>query len=724
MPLDRQGKSDQAQGRNSRLEKPAALWAATIPRAMSKWGLAAVAALAGLLLAAAPPAGKAPAPSRDIVLITIDTLRADAPGFAGNARARTPVLDRLAAQGRVFTNAHAHNVVTLPSHTNILTGLYPFQHGIRDNTGFRLPANVPTLATVLHGAGYATGAFVGAFPLDSQFGLNRGFDVYDDHYPKGEHETEFVLAERRGDEVVRLALAWWRAQQGRPRFLWVHLYDPHAPYDPPPPFAARFKDNPYLGEVAAADSFLAPLLGPFLDGREKPALVMVTGDHGEALGEHGEQTHGLFAYEPTLKVPLVVWGRGVGPGRDGRSARHVDIFPTVLQAAGVDAPAPAGLRRPGRSLLGPPDAGDSYFESLSTTLNRGWAPLRGLLRGGTKFISLPLPEVYELPKDPREKDNRFDAEQAAAQRVFAALPRESAWPPRREAPTSEDEARLRSLGYVAGSAGVRESYGPEDDPKRLIGLDQKVHDTIDLYMRGKLGDSVRLARELVKERPTMSLGHSLLAQALLQAGKTPEALDVMLKARAQGAISDSLLRQLGLTLSEVGRAGEAVDLLKPLAETLGDPESLDAYALALSEAGRQKEAYDILQRVIKSDPDDPKAWEQLGLVELRLGHWPQARDRSRQALSLNPRLPLAWNDLGVALFQLGQKDEALDAWQKAVDLQPDLWDALWNLGTEAAGRGRTAQARKALERFAAGAPPARYGPDIEKAKAYLRQGKP
>ncbi|HEV2851992.1 MAG TPA: sulfatase-like hydrolase/transferase [Thermoanaerobaculia bacterium] len=694
---------------------------------MLKQSCTAVSILAVFLLAAAVSAQSAKAParpaaSRDIVLITIDTLRADAPGFAGNKRSQTPVLDRLAAQGRVFTNAHAHNVVTLPSHTNILTGLYPFQHGVRDNSGFVLPESIPTLATVLHGAGYATGAFVGAFPLDSQFGLDHGFDVYDDHYPEGADEEEFVIAERRGDEVVRLALSWWQKQKGKPRFLWVHLYDPHAAYEPPEPFASRFRDNPYLGEVAAADSFLAPLLGPFLDGKEKPALVVVTGDHGEALGEHGEETHGLFAYEATLKVPLVVWGRGVAPGRDARPARHVDIFPSILQVAGVNAPG--GFRRPGRSLLAPPVAGDSdsYFESLSTTLNRGWAPLRGLLRNGRKFIALPLPEVYDLPKDPGEKDNRFDEERTAARGVFAALPRESAWPPQRGTLKPEDEARLRSLGYLSGSAAAKESYGPEDDPKRLIGLDRKVHQVIDLYMRGRLDESTRLARELVTARPTMSLGHSLLAQSLLQAGKTREALDVMLAARKTGATSDAMLRQLGLTLSEVGRAGEAVNILKPLADA-GDPQSLNAYGLALSEAGRQKEAFETFQRVLRDDPDNPKAWEQLGLVELRLGHWPQARDRSRKALELNGRLPFAWNNLGVALYQSGQKDEAIDAWQKAVDLKPDLWDALWNLGTKAAERGRMDQARKALERFAAGAPPDRYGPDVEKARAFLKQAR-
>jgi arylsulfatase A-like enzyme/Flp pilus assembly protein TadD len=693
---------------------------------MRKWSLAAFAALAGSLLAAAAPPAKAPVrpagAGRDVVLITIDTLRADAAGFAGNRRSQTPVLDRLAAQGRVFTDAHAHNVVTLPSHANILTGLYPFQHGVRENSGFRLATAVPTLASVLHSAGYATGAFVGAFPLDSQFGLDRAFDVYDDHYPKGSDEEEFIMAERRGDEVLRPALAWWGAQKGKPRFLWVHLYDPHASYEPPEPFASRFKDQPYLGEVAAVDSFLAPLLGPFLDGVEKPALVVVTADHGESLGEHGEQTHGVFAYEATLKVPLVLWGRGVTPGRDTRPARHIDIFPTVLQAVGVASPAPSGLRRPGRSLLAPAatNGADSYFEALSTTLNRGWAPLRGLIRGGKKFIALPLPEVYDLPRDPREATNRIDQERAAARGIFAALPKESAWPPRREDLKPEDEARLLSLGYLSGAAGARDSYGPEDDPKRLIGLDNKIHEVIDLYMRGRIEESVRLARELVQARPSMSLGHSLLAQALLQGGRTQEALEVMLKARRQGSVTSSMLRQLGMTLCEVGRAGEAVEILKPLTQA-GDSESLNAYALALSDAGRQEEALEVLQRLLQADPDNPKAYEQLGLVELRRGRWQQARDRSRRAVELNRKLPLAWNGLGVALFQLGQKDEALDAWQKAVDLKPDLWDAWWNLGTKAAERGRVEQARRALERFASGAPPARYGPDIKKARAFLEQ---
>ena len=683
--------------------------------------VALCAAVGGLLLtAAAPPVSRS---GPDVLLITIDTLRADTTGFSGNAKVQTPVLDRLAAKGRVFTDTHAHNVVTLPSHTNILTGLYPYQHGIRDNTGFRLDAEIPTLATVLRGAGYATGAFVGAYPLDSEFGLDRGFQVYDDRTTRGSEADEFGMSERRGDEVVAPALAWWNAQRGKPRFLWLHLYDPHAAYTPPEPFATRYKDNPYLGEVAAVDSFLAPLLNPLLEGKEPPALVVVTSDHGEGLGEHGEATHSLFAYESTLKVPLVVWGAGVQPGRDGRAARHIDVFPTVLQAAGIAGsavPQPRGNRL-GKSLYAPPSKEPtiSYFEALSANLNRGWAPLRGMLRQGRKMIVLPVPELYDIAKDPKEARNQVDQDRPTARALIGLLPQESVWPPRRGALPAGDEQRLRSLGYISGSAPAQASYGPEDDPKNLIELDAKIFRVIGLYNRKKIDESVAVAREVVQERPSMPLGRSLLAQALLESGRTAEAMEVMRKARADGVATESLLRQLGLTLSEQGKADEGLEVLRPMAAT-GEPRSRHALALVLSEAGRQKEAYDVLQKILADDPNDARAFEQMGLIELRLGHWQQARDLSRKAVDLRPALPMAWNNLGVALYQLGNAGEAVDAWQRAVDLQPSLWDALWNLGLKAAEIGRPKQARAALERFVAGAP-RRYAGDVQKARGLLER---
>jgi arylsulfatase A-like enzyme/Flp pilus assembly protein TadD len=697
--------------------------------------------------AAGAPSGGARAAPLDVLLVTIDTLRADAPGFGGRRPSPTPLLDRLAAGGRVFTNAHAHNVVTLPSHTNILTGLYPYQHGVRDNEGFRLPAAVPTLATVLHAAGYATGAFVGAYPLDSQFGLNHGFDVYDDHYPKGGNADQFLFAERKGDKVVAPALAWWRQQRGRRRFLWVHLFDPHAPYEPAEPYASRFAGNPYLGEVAAADGYLGPLLAPLLAGSEPPALVVVTGDHGESLGEHGEMTHGLFAYEATLHVPLVLWGPPVRPGRDDRPARHVDIFPTVLEAAGLTgarAPAaPAGLERPGRSLLaagrgaatpaaGGAGAGEtSYFEALSATFNRGWAPLRGVLRQGRKMIALPLPELYDLPRDPGEARNLVADDRQAARSLLARLPRESAWPPppagkaagsagaARHPPTAAEAANLRSLGYAGGSAPVRRSYGPDDDPKRLVAVDRQLHEVIDLYQRGRPAEAAALAAKLVEARPAMPLGHSLLAQALLQGGRKSDALAAMREARRRGAADDNLLCQLGLTLAELGRPEEGVEVLRPLAGR-GVPQFLEALAQALSDAGRQEEAAAELRRALAIEPDDAGAYEELAMVELRRQRWAAARDSGEHALRLNDRLPRAWNDLGVALYKLGEPAAALDAWQHAVDLDGTLLDALWNLGVNAAGQGRPQQARRALARFLELAPEKDYAADRERARRLLR----
>ena len=655
----------------------------------------------------------------DVVLITVDTLRADALGFAGNQLVATPTLDRLAAAGRVFADAHAHDVVTLPSHTNILTGLYPYQHGVRENSGFRLASSVPTLGTWLRRAGYATGAFVGAFPLDARFGLGGGFDRYDDAFPRGSNPDQYRFAERRGDQVVQPALAWWRSRHASRRFLWVHLYDPHAPYQPPEPFATRFRDHPYLGEVSATDAFLAPLLTPFLDGREKPALIVFTADHGESLGEHGELTHGLFAYEATLKVPLVLWGPGVRPGRDPRPARHVDIVPTVLAA--LRLPVPPGL--PGRSLLGPAppaDAVPSYFEALSASLTRGWAPLRGTLRDRRKLIDLPVPELYDLRDDPREERNRYDQDRPTARALAALLPAESAWPPARGKVPSEEAARLRSLGYTTAAGSHAGSYTAEDDPKRLVGIDAEVQRAMALYAARRFGAATDLYRKVIAERPTMSEAYEQLALALRQLERRDEAVAVLETALGKGLGSETLRRQLGLALCEVGRAREAVAILAPVAGA-GDAETVAAYGIALGDAGRYPEAIAALRQAREASPSDPAPLEDLGVVSLRMDRPAEAQRYLESALKLNDRLPVSWNTLGVALFRQQQTGPALDAWERAVALDARQYDALYNIGLVAAEAGRRQQAVKALERFVDTAPAERFGGDIVKARALLQR---
>ena len=244
-----------------------------------------------------PAQAQPPASRQNVLLITIDTLRADAIGAYGNARAATPWIDRLAGGGLRFDRAHAHTVLTLPSHANILSGLYPQDHGVRDNAGFRFPSGSATLATVLKERGYATAAFISAFPLDSRFGLARGFDVYDDGFLDATPHTPLLEQERRGTETVARARRWLDAHAGEPTFCWVHLYEPHSPYAASEPFGSRFPNDPYAAEVAAADAALEPLLRPLLEaGPRGRTFVVLTADHGESLGEHGEATHGVFAY--------------------------------------------------------------------------------------------------------------------------------------------------------------------------------------------------------------------------------------------------------------------------------------------------------------------------------------------------------------------------------------------------------------------------------------------
>lgn len=700
---------------------PATLAAGLLLAACALLGTAGCAGDAGEPAAAAhqePGSTRSTEPVRDVLLITIDTLRADALGFAGNERVATPVLDRMATRGRVFTNAHAHNVMTLPSHTNILTGRLPYEHGIRDNRGFLLPESMPTAATLLRDAGFATAAVVGAFPLDAIYGLDRGFDLYDDEYPKGAQDTEFRLPERRGDEVVERGLAWWRERRGERRFLWVHLFDPHAPYEPPEPWATRFREDLYLGEVAAVDSFLAPLLEPFLEGEEEPALVVFTADHGESLGEHGEMTHGVFAYEATLRVPLVLWGAPVEPGVSTEEVRHIDLLPTLLAATGVAAPP----ELPGRSLLEPPPAEPepTYFEALSTNLNRGWAPLRGVLRDGDKVIVLPIPELYDLDEDPAEAQNLYDRERPRARSLARLLPEESRWPPERQTTSTGDEVALRALGYLTASPPPKEVYTAAEDPKTVIAVDQEIHRFIDLYQRRRLEDATTVARGLVRDQPGMAVGHYHLAQVLLERGRDREALEVLENALRRGLVTPEIVRQTGLLLAGAGRAAEAVTLLGPLAST-GDLDALNALGLALSESGRQREAREVLERVFDRDPRNPLARQHLALVALRLQDWPAARREAEAAVGIAPGLQHAWNYLGVALYNLGRPGEAVEAWERAVALDPGDFDLLFNLGLVAAERGDLARARRALGRFTEGAPPERYRADIEKARALLRE---
>jgi arylsulfatase A-like enzyme/Flp pilus assembly protein TadD len=664
--------------------------------------------------------GASPRVARDVILITIDTLRYDAVGFDGNPRGTTPNLDRYAGEGRVFTKAHAHNVITLPSHANILTGKLPYEHGVRENAGFRLSPKIPTAAGRLKARGYATGAFIGAYVLDSRYGLGHDFDEYTELYRHLDEQFEFEIQQAAAEDVVKAAIAWYRGQAGKPRFLWIHVYDPHAPYAPPQAWQERFADDFYLGEVAYTDASLAKLLDEVRTVQPAP-LVVVTADHGEARGSHGELTHGLFCYEATLHVPLFAWCPGlVSAGRDDVPARHIDILPTILDAVGL----PPSSELTGQSLLAAgrkeAEAG-TYFEALSAAFNRGWAPLRGLSTGGDKYIDLPIPELYSLPADPGEENNLISAGAEAPDALrrlrkrFLELPTA---PTERGPIGSEEAAKLKSLGYLTGSDEMKTSYGAADDPKTLIGVDQTLHTINDLCERDKCAEALPIARRVVAENPKMKLGYLHLAMTQRCLNDLPGVLRAFEQAAANGAGGESVDRQRAMLLSEMGRPKEALVVLRPYRES-EEPETLNAIGIALADSGRPAEALPVYARVIELDPSNAVAYQNTGISLLMLGRAEEARQNLEAAIRLGKRHARAWNALGVAWMRLGEPKKAIDAWKTTLEMNPEQYDALYNIGRVAGQLGDWKTARQALESFVRVAPPKQFRKDIAEVRGAL-----
>ena len=389
----------------------------------------------------------------NVLLVTLDTIRTDRLSCYGSKFVQTPRIDGLAANGALFERAFAHVPLTLPSHTNILLGVTPLAHGVNESNKSVVPGGFITLAEILKKSGYATAAFVSAFPLDSRFGLTRGFDVYDDAYPARPGAGE-AFSERPAGKTVAAALRWLSGRKGK-WFCWVHLWDPHAPYAPPEPYASRFKADPYSGEVAYVDAELGRLLDEVAKGGGLGnTLVVLTGDHGEALGEHGETGHGYFAYNATIRVPLIIAGAGTKALRVKDTVSHVDIFPTVCEVLGLDRPPSLQGESLAPFLRGKTvKARPVYFESLEANLNRGWAPLRGIIAEGKKYIDSPIPELYDLEKDFAEETNMAPGTDLQAfRKMLEDKMKRDASPLRDEAVRRTDREtreRLRSLGYAS-----------------------------------------------------------------------------------------------------------------------------------------------------------------------------------------------------------------------------------------------------------------------------------
>lgn len=635
--------------------------------------------------------GGAPA---SLVLVTLDTVRADRLGAYGYAAAETPWLDRLAREGIRFEQVAAQVPLTLPSHATILSGLLPPHHGLRNNGIGTFPEGPATLATVLSAAGYRTGAFLGSFVLDRRFGLGRGFDVYDDEIVRDPGAGRSLEeAERPGREVMDRALAWLGAPEAaaQPFFLWIHLYDAHAPYSPPSPWRERHPGRPYDGEIAAVDEQVGRLLQELqLRGLAERTVMAVTADHGEGLGDHGEQTHGLLLYESTLRVPLLLRGPGLPAGTVTRTpVGLVDLAPTLAGLLGRSLPPPAGRALDGRDLSaalrkgGEPAPADLYAETRYPAIF-GWSPLASLRRRDLKYIAAPRPELYDLARDPGEtrdladladpadRADRSDQQEGFAARL-AAIEAGAVEAPR-SAPDAETRARLASLGYAAGSPPPpppRRDPSTAPDPRRMADLFQRYERAHNQLKEGEVEPALASLEELVAADPRNPVFRGELARAF----------------------------------RERGDLGRAVPLFRQAADDApDDPEAWYNLAAALQQAGQPAEARQALEHALRLDPARPEAHNTLALALLAEGKAEEALRELEAAVALDPRDATALNNLGNVLRSLGRPGEAEQAYRRAMAAAPRYAEPLNGLGTLEVERDRPAAALSLFDRALALAP--------------------
>lgn len=660
--------------------------------------LVAVAALVAVRVWRRDPA---PPPRPSVLLVTIDTLRADRVGVYGGDTSLTPNINALAGRGAVFEEALASVPLTLPSHATILSGLEPPHHGVHDNGTFVFPQDRETLATILKGRGYATGAFIGAYVLDRRFGLARGFDVYDDAIERRDTGGSVLESERRGDAVVAAAQAWIE-RQDEPFFAWAHLYDPHAPYDPPPPHRERLAARPYDGEVAFADD----CFGRLVDAARRKAgdrlLVAVLGDHGEGLGDHGENTHGFFVYQPTIQIPIIVAGPGVPSGvRLAGRARTADVLPTLLAMAGI--PAPVGLD--GVDVIGGPRARESYAETVyPRTL--GWAPLHSLRVGALKYIDAPRAELYDLAQDPGEEHDRAASRPDDVARLSAALAAMRRG--ERTAPRSADDPqvaeRLRALGYVSGAPAGADASALAD-PKDRIELWHRFEEATWADARGERIKALRSFRALVAAEPPNATFRRTLSAALRRAGRVREAAAALGDLEVVAPDDPLAWHEAAVSAAEAGRLDEALRAERR-ALVLGPelPELHNHLGILQARAGMTSDALLSFERATSIDPNNAHAWANRGNALRALGRRQEAADSYARAMRLAPGDPDPRNGLGVLAVESGDLDRAGALFREVLAANPALHESRLNLAVVYARQQRLAEARAELRAILAARP--------------------
>jgi len=629
----------------------------------------------------------------NVLLITIDTLRADRLSCYGSQHLKTPHIDDLGKRGVLFSRAFANTSTTLPSHANILLGVTPNYHGVHENLNFIVREELLTLAEHLKNSGYATGAFVGAYPLDSRFGLSQGFDIYDDNYSRI-HTENFSSLERSAEAVIKSALEWLEGRKS-PWFLWIHCWDPHTPYEPPEPFKTQYKEHLYEGEVAYVDLTLGKLLDHLKENSLfDSTLIIFTGDHGESLGQHGEKTHGFFAYNSSTWIPLIISHPETVSSRVGHYVSHIDIFPTVCDVLGIEKPSflqgisllPAlkGMKLPERPI---------YFESLYPYYSRGWAPLKGFILEKKKFIDSPLPELYDLDHDFDELNNL--AERKKIVQLTSQLKKiiDDLTPSEKidaaQKVDRETREKLASLGYISSvQVSQKKNFGIQDDVKTILPYINKADEAWELYKEGKQDAGIKLLKEIIEERRNIDLTYKILASIYQEKGNTKDAIVILEQGlKALPSNYEIFIEYMKLLISDQ-QYDKVISSFEKMSirETEYDPAIWNNLGVAYYRKSNFEEAIKAYEMGLSLDDKLPELYN--NLANAYYSYALQSRDSFlssksfeyyKKAIELDPEYAAPYHGLGHAYREEGNLEGTIYCWEKALEADPGFSKALFDL---------------------------------------------
>jgi len=641
-----------------------------------------------------------------VILITIDTLRSDHLPVYGYHDVETPAIDAFRNDAILFERAFSHVPLTLPSHTTMFTGRLPFENGVRDNIGFHLDPKVPTLASLLKGNGYATGAAVSAFVLRRETGINRGFDFYDDNIDPANNGGNVGKVQRKGDETAELAKKWIGEHQSQPFFFFLHLYEPHTPYEPPEPFRSRFK-SAYDGEIASADAILGDFFAYLKqEGIYDKALIILLSDHGEGLGDHKETEHGIFLYRETLQVPLMM--KLPGDAMKGVSiatpVELVDVFPTIAGMTDTAAQSSHGV-----SLLELIDGKNPhrqiYSETLFPKFHYGWSDLHSLIDGDRHYIQAPRPELYDLAGDSAEKHNLVDDDRrsfVAMRTAIAPMIHANVTP---SAVSQEEQQKLAALGYIGSTAATSDENLP--DPKDKVGMSEDLRRAFELHSAGKYEEALPVLQKLVKENPRMLDVWDIMARDLDSLGRTDEAIEAAKSGLRISPNTTHLALMIAKMSIDAGRLGEAQahaelavkdepsvahDILARVALARNDYATAEREANLCLESRDRASALLTLARIELQRKNYPKALDDCnraiaflesrkgsavnglfflrGDILARMERYPEAEESFRKEIELFPRDPQPYKNLILLLVSEARTDEATKLVFQLIDKSP------------------------------------------------------